>query len=192
MRGDKRLRTRAKLIEAAAQVINEKGYDLTTIEEVCRRAGMTRGAFYNNFSNKEELFVAFGETLWPKIAIELKPGAPVEEQMENLGKAIAEATSLRRQVAIAELSFSLHALTREPIRKQIHEKGVENYKWGIKALLAALPAEAWPLPPEQLVRVAHALFEGFTALRSLMPEEITDEIVIAAFRALAGKKGTKR
>jgi AcrR family transcriptional regulator len=30
-------------------VIREKGYERTTMEEVARRAGMTRGAIYGNF-----------------------------------------------------------------------------------------------------------------------------------------------
>src|SRR6266550_1114273 len=43
-KGDKRARTRARLIEAAAAVIGEKGWDQTSLDEVARRTGMTRGA----------------------------------------------------------------------------------------------------------------------------------------------------
>ena len=38
-------RTRAKLIEAAAEVIGEKGYDRASLEEIAARAGMTRVQF---------------------------------------------------------------------------------------------------------------------------------------------------
>jgi len=41
------------------------------------------------------------------------------------------------------------------------------------------------MPPEQLVRVLHALTDGLTYLRFLTPELITDDVVIAAFDALA-------
>ena len=40
--GGKRERTRAKLIEAAAEVIGEKGYDRASLEEIAASAGMTR------------------------------------------------------------------------------------------------------------------------------------------------------
>ena len=54
--GGKRSRTREKLISAAA-VIGEKGYDGAPLG-IAARAGMTRGAVYGNFKNKEELFLA--------------------------------------------------------------------------------------------------------------------------------------
>ncbi len=40
-KGDKRERTRARLLEAARQLIREKGYDRTTMQDVAERAGMT-------------------------------------------------------------------------------------------------------------------------------------------------------
>src|SRR5947209_16443401 len=47
--GDKRARTRERLIDAAAAVIPERGLEAASIEEICARAGLSRGAFYGNF-----------------------------------------------------------------------------------------------------------------------------------------------
>lgn len=49
--------TRARLLEAAAQVFAEVGLDGASVEAVCERAGFTRGAFYSNFESKDELFL---------------------------------------------------------------------------------------------------------------------------------------
>lgn len=49
--------TRARLLEAAAQVFAEVGLDGASVEAVCERAGFTRGAFYSNFDSKDELFL---------------------------------------------------------------------------------------------------------------------------------------
>ncbi|MEV8267183.1 helix-turn-helix domain-containing protein [Microbacterium sp. NPDC076911] len=49
--------TRQKLLDAAAQVFAEVGLDAASVEEVCERAGFTRGAFYSNFDSKDELFL---------------------------------------------------------------------------------------------------------------------------------------
>ncbi|AZH77654.1 MULTISPECIES: TetR/AcrR family transcriptional regulator [Microbacterium] len=49
--------TRARLLEAAAQVFAEAGLDGASVEAVCERAGFTRGAFYSNFESKDELFL---------------------------------------------------------------------------------------------------------------------------------------
>lgn len=53
--------TRARLVAAAAEVFAEQGITASTIEQVCERAGYSRGAFYSNFESKiaicEELLV---------------------------------------------------------------------------------------------------------------------------------------
>lgn len=49
--------TRARLLDAAAQVFAEVGLEGATVEAVCERAGFTRGAFYSNFESKDELFL---------------------------------------------------------------------------------------------------------------------------------------
>src|SRR4051794_24062231 len=50
--------SRAELIDAAAEVFAERGYDATSVEEVIRRAGLSKGTFYFNFADKEHLFLA--------------------------------------------------------------------------------------------------------------------------------------
>ncbi|QIK64815.1 TetR/AcrR family transcriptional regulator [Leucobacter viscericola] len=54
----RRLETRNRLLDAAAEVFTESGLQGASVESVCSRAGFTRGAFYSNFSSKEELFLA--------------------------------------------------------------------------------------------------------------------------------------
>lgn len=54
-----------------------------------------------------------------------------------------------------------------------------------EGLLQIIPASELPMPVEHFVRVVHALTEGLMALRFLTPELFTDEVIIAAFEALA-------
>ena len=48
---DKRQRTRSKLLEAARELVREKGYERTTLEEVASRAGMTTGELFVHTPN---------------------------------------------------------------------------------------------------------------------------------------------
>jgi TetR/AcrR family transcriptional repressor of nem operon len=48
-------RTRRRIIGHATQLIYDKGYGKTTIEDVMEAAGVTKGSFYFHFSSKEEL-----------------------------------------------------------------------------------------------------------------------------------------
>ena len=52
---------RARMIDALAAEIEESGYRAVTVADVVRRAGVSRSAFYENFSSKEDCFLAASE-----------------------------------------------------------------------------------------------------------------------------------
>ena len=52
----RRAHTRARLVEAAADVFAEKALRRVTVDDLVQAAGFSRGAFYSNFSRIEELF----------------------------------------------------------------------------------------------------------------------------------------
>ena len=56
-------RTRALLHQAHLSLIVEKGYDATTVEEICERANVGRSTFYAHFSGKEDMHRRGLETL---------------------------------------------------------------------------------------------------------------------------------
>jgi AcrR family transcriptional regulator len=184
-KGDKRQRTRATLIKAASEVIGEKGWDRTSLEEVAARAGMTRGAIYGNFKHREDLFLAVVRANWKPIIPALSPGMTFQEYMKTLAKAVAAATPARRAQGIGALSFMLYALTHEEMRSRISQFNAELYASGTKRLRQSFQRRDLPMPPEHIVRVLHALTDGLTFLRLLTPELITDNVVMNAFDALA-------
>lgn len=49
---------RTKLLDAALHVIRAKGYSATTVDDICRAAGVTKGSFFHYFKSKEELALA--------------------------------------------------------------------------------------------------------------------------------------
>jgi AcrR family transcriptional regulator len=185
-KGDKRERTRAQLVDAAAAVIGEKGWDKTSLEEVARRAGMTRGAIYGNFASREELFLAVVQTRWKPAAPPYTPGATFRQHMHAIGKAVAASGPERRAQALGALSFMLYALTHEDMRTRVEKLNAEIYKRAADGLKKIFPQEELPMAPEHLVPALHALSDGLTFLRFLMPELITEQVIIGAFDALAG------
>lgn len=54
----RRLRTRAKLLQAGLEVMAEKGLDAATINEITEAADVGFGSFYNHFESKDALFQA--------------------------------------------------------------------------------------------------------------------------------------
>src|SRR6185295_20183944 len=155
-----------------------------TLDAVARRAGMTRGAIYGNFRNKDELLLAVVETRWRPI-IPIKHGATLKEHLRIVGEAVVAAIPARRAQALGALSFQIYALTHEELRSRVAQLNADLYKRGAARFQQLFPAQDLPMPADQFMGVLHALSDGLLFLRFMQPELITDEVIIAAFEALA-------
>lgn len=47
--------SKTKILDASLQVIRAKGYAATTVDDICRQAGVTKGSFFHHFKSKDEL-----------------------------------------------------------------------------------------------------------------------------------------
>jgi TetR/AcrR family transcriptional repressor of nem operon len=50
--------SKTKLLGAALHVIRAKGYAATTVDDICHKAGVTKGSFFHHFKSKDELALA--------------------------------------------------------------------------------------------------------------------------------------
>ncbi|WP_224244057.1 TetR/AcrR family transcriptional regulator [Hyalangium gracile] len=53
--------SKTKFLDAALHVIRAKGYEATTVDDICAEAGLTKGSFFHHFESKEELALAAAE-----------------------------------------------------------------------------------------------------------------------------------
>jgi len=184
-KGDKRARTRTALIEAASALTREKGYENTTLEDVARRAGMTTGAIYGNFKNRDELFIAIAQTAWTPIKPLIRPGSSFAEMLQALAAATVAAIPERRAAAIHYLSGGAYALNHPEIQARGQAITAESYAAGASWIRSVAKPEELSMPPEVLVTVIHALTNGLLLQRFMTPELVPDEAFYAAFAALA-------
>jgi AcrR family transcriptional regulator len=81
---------RDRIIKAAVTVFSEKGYHRATISEVVQRSGLSVGAIYTHFRNKEELFLQSCDLIsgqgLDQLAARL---APLTTSVERLRAAVA-------------------------------------------------------------------------------------------------------
>jgi AcrR family transcriptional regulator len=81
---------RDRIIQAAVTVFSEKGYHRATISDVVRRSGLSVGAIYTHFKNKEELFLHSCDLISGQgldaLAIRL---APLTSSADRLRAAVA-------------------------------------------------------------------------------------------------------
>ena len=189
-KGDKRDRTRAALLAAARVEVREKGYAHTTLEAVARRAGMTTGAIYGNFKNRDELFIALGQTYWAPVKPRIKLGATFAEAMHAIAEATLAAIPERTTAAVGRLTGIAYALTSPDLRARVREITADSYELGAEWLRTLGDPRDLPMPPDRLVRVIHALIEGLVLQRILTPELFPDEVFFAAFEALTKPVGS--
>ncbi len=181
----KRTRTRARLVEAAAQLVRERGFERTSLEDVAARAGMTRGAIYGNFRNRDDLFLAVVAARWEPILPPFEPGADLATHMDRLADAVVAALPARRAAAVGAASFQVYALTHPEMQARVAAANAAIYRRTADGLRAALPEGALPMPPEDFVRAMHALIDGLVFLHALTPDLVGPPTVRAAFAALA-------
>jgi AcrR family transcriptional regulator len=81
---------RDRIIRAAVTVFSEKGYHRATISDVVQRSGLSVGAIYTHFRNKEELFLQSCDLIsgqgLDQLAARL---APLTTSVERLRAAVA-------------------------------------------------------------------------------------------------------
>jgi len=71
------------------------------------------------------------------------------------------------------------------MRAKVLEVTAASYEMGAEWLRSIATDADLPMPAEQLVCVIHVLTEGLVFQRLLTPELVPDEVVYAAFAALA-------
>jgi len=188
-KGDKRDRTRAKLLESARALIREKGYEQTTLEAIAERAGMTTGAIYGNFKNRDDLFIALGQTYWTPVVPKVKLPTNFPQIMRAMAEATIEAIPARSTAAVGRLTGLAYALTHPDLQSRVKQVTAESYAIGEQWLQSVTNEEDLPMPVHQLMPVIHALTEGLVFQRLLTPELVPDEVIRSAFAALAIKSG---
>src|ERR1700733_5629630 len=65
--------TRKQLTDAARQIFASSGFEPSSVEEIAAAAGKTRGAFYANFKDKEDVFFAIFEEDLSRDMAQLSP-----------------------------------------------------------------------------------------------------------------------
>lgn len=78
---------KVRLVEAAMSIVRQKGYSATSIDDLCKAAGVTKGAFFHHFASKEALAVE-GAAQWTARAEQLiftaAPWTRIEDPLERL------------------------------------------------------------------------------------------------------------
>lgn len=112
--------TREQLLEAARRLFTQNGFEQTTLEDIATAAGKTRGAFYDHFEDKEDVFFAIFEDDLAKdeehLLQQFSLATNAEARVEALADHLTSIAGERRRVLL-NIEFKLYAI-RKPHKTQ--------------------------------------------------------------------------
>jgi AcrR family transcriptional regulator len=123
----RRAETRQRLLDAAMDVFAEQGFGRTSVEDVCARAGYTRGAFYSNFVSLDELFLAMWQQRTDAMleaaaaALETAEEHPVTSLEEGIDRFL-EVVVVDDHWYRIEAEFTAHALRVSGLREVMADR----------------------------------------------------------------------
>ncbi|HEX4713095.1 helix-turn-helix domain-containing protein [Phenylobacterium sp.] len=183
-RGDKRERTRAALISAAWAVVEEKGFAAASLEEIARRAGMTRGAIYSNFPSRSDLLLAMVGTRGLSINRDFSRPGTLKEQLRWFAEGLIETLPNAPGTQRWHAEFMVHIAADPALREHI-AGGFANMFDEMAAQFRAQHGETLAIDAHSLALAVQSLAMGFVYQCILSPDAVPARAVIEAFDALA-------
>src|SRR5262249_32487198 len=114
--------------------------------------------------------------------------ASFSDVMQAMAEATIAAIPDRAAAAVGRLTGLAYTLTHEDMRARVASVTAQSYAIGEQGLREMANKEDLPMPAGQWVSVIHALTEGLVFQRLLTPELMPDQVIRAAFLALATKR----
>ncbi|MET9288227.1 TetR/AcrR family transcriptional regulator [Nocardia beijingensis] len=172
------------LLDAAARVFAERGYDNTTVAAITAEAGVSRATMYVYFASKEEIFLALAERVRDDFLAAQEPGIEDDDPR----------TMLRATIA----SFAAAVAAAGPLLRLIDERGAVDPK------VAALAEEITERPIRRFTRYLQRQVDagrvtlvttprviaetiGYTLTAGILARRTTGESCLAEYRDAMGK-----
>jgi AcrR family transcriptional regulator len=163
------------------------------MEEVAARAGVTRGSIYGNFRDRNELLIAVAVHRMPRITPAPVPGgSSLREMLRAYGKTVAQAARDNCNNTVYWAAYMQHALSDVDLRQRADAQGREMRKQIAKEWAEALPAGSLAMPVDKFVKIIGALTSSLIMAHSMSPDDYGEDVIVAAFEALAGLRGKPR
>ncbi len=143
--------TKTKLLGAALQLVRQNGYDATSVDDLCRAANVTKGAFFHHFKSKEALAVAATE-FWTLVTGEVFALAEYHHYDDPLDQLIAYIdfrAQLLEGLSLPECTCLLGTMAQEkyesnPAIREACYVGIVTHADQVAAMIIAAKAKHAP------------------------------------------------
>jgi AcrR family transcriptional regulator len=133
-------KTRACLLQAARQVLREKGYAHVTVADIAKLAGRAHGTFYLHFANKEAIYEELLEEMWESLKAQGRAIWHADEPMRSVSATVRRfVDAYQENLDLWELAEDMSATNpafRE-LRTSHHRLLARKVRSGIQGSLAS-------------------------------------------------------
>jgi AcrR family transcriptional regulator len=162
----RRAETVERLLDAALETFAEIGFAAASVEDICRRGGFTRGAFYSSFRTKDELFAAlFQRETGRNLELVEEQLTGLEAEDDPVGAAVERclgAFRSDRTWVLVHTEYALHA-ARHPEAAAALRRHAEELHRRLTELIETQVARLGirlTVPANRLARIVTALHDG--------------------------------
>jgi AcrR family transcriptional regulator len=162
----RRAETVERLLDAALETFAEIGFAAASVEDICRRGGFTRGAFYSSFRTKDELFAAlFARETARNLARAEVQLTGIEAEADPVTAAVDRCLSTfraDRTWVLVLTEYRLHA-ARHPEAAALLRRHTADLVVRLTQLIEQATARTGlrlALPAAELARILLALHDG--------------------------------
>jgi AcrR family transcriptional regulator len=170
--------TRNELINAARVVFATTGFESARIEQIAAKAGKTRGAFYANFKDKEDVFFAlYEEDLMrdqEKIVADLSAASNLDKKIDILSEHLDELLHDRQRLLL-NLEFKMYVIRHPKKRRRLNEIYTEMCMRCAMAKINSFMPDAGPDERCRLTTEIGAAFDGLALNAMFNPEGLSAE-----------------
>ena len=168
--------TREKLLDAAEHLFQKQGVSRTSLQDIARRAGATRGAVYWHFKDKADLFNAMMQRVTlpmeEAFSTEAAPASDGEENAPSLSdireamlsilKLIVTDPQTRRvlEVATQKVEYVEDLMAVRERHLHVRSGFLTRAEKGLRAATQRHPGECPELHPAMAAQGLHALIDG--------------------------------
>jgi AcrR family transcriptional regulator len=177
-RQERKAQTRERLLDAAAQVFAERGFEAASLDEVAAAAGYTKGAVYSNFDSKTDLVIALIERRIETQSAQYAQrfgGRDADDIAAQLLEPVDRIPDSEKRFLVLAVEFWLHAMRDERARALIADQ-YERARSFVASFLVESGYERMVeeprLAPRDMAIVIEALGTGLAMQALLDPERV--------------------
>ncbi|SIS94615.1 TetR/AcrR family transcriptional regulator [Neptunomonas antarctica] len=177
-----KIKTRQKILNSAAQLFTQNGFDHVGINDVMRHAGLTRGAFYTHFSSKAELYAESIVAAAMEIGHRTDPDHPDVPPLESIIKTYLSMEHRKGETLRCPLAFLTTDMTQRD--EQVRNAYTRVFKGFVNNLGKHLEQQNGYADTQKSMQQAVMMIGGLAISRALNDDTLASELLDSCHAAL--------